>query len=167
MVQKIGRYRLSTIGCDDRIAARLAQEVGAPPGEFFHMARWMGMPYEAHYPQRAQRYLAHEIAVMHEIATNLAGAQADMGRGHRYHGSVIYVPEATILELRRAARLVYLAPPLDAFQTMLQSYLKLPGLCCGTGFTNRPRTSPPWTLSSAAIPNCSPAGITFTAATAT
>ncbi len=114
------------IGCDDRIAARLAQEVGAPTGEFFHMAQWMGLPYEAHYPQRAERYQAHEIAVMQEIATSLAGAQADADVVVDTTGSVIYVPEATLHDLRRVARLVYLAPPVDAFQTMLQSYLKNP-----------------------------------------
>jgi len=123
---KLAETGFQRIGCDDRIAARLAQEVGAPPGEFFHMARWMGLTYEPHYPQRAEHYLAHEIAVMHEIATNLAGAQADMDVVIDTTGSVIYVPEATILELRRAACVVYLAPPLDAFQTMLAAYLQNP-----------------------------------------
>ena len=123
---KLAQAGFDRIGCDDRIAARLAQEVGAPVGEFFHMARWMGLPYEAHYPQRAERYLAHEIAVMQEIVADLTADGPTSDVVIDTTGSVIYVPEATILDLRRVAHVVYLAPPLDAFQTMLAAYLQNP-----------------------------------------
>ena len=123
---KLAEAGYQRIGCDDLIAARLAQEVGAPEGEFFHMAQWMGMPYEAHYPRRAERYLAHEIAVMQEIVADLTSDGPATDVVIDTTGSVIYVPEATILDLRRVAQVVYLAPPVDAFQTMLAHYLQNP-----------------------------------------
>ncbi len=124
------------------------------------MAQWMGMPYEAHYPQRAERYLAHEIAVMQEIVADLTADGPTSDVVIDTTGSVIYVPEATILDLRRVAQVVYLAPPVDAFQTMLANLsAKSPACDLEWGLSARGGRSPPSTPSSAAIPNCSRAGI--------
>ncbi len=114
------------IGCDDGIAARLAAEVGAPTGEYFNMGQWMGFPYEEHYPQRAARYLYHEQALMAEIVAQMDAAPPQADVVIDTTGSVIYVPDATLSGLRRVTRIIYLAPPLDAFDAMLHAYLANP-----------------------------------------
>lgn len=123
---RLAQIGFQRIGCDDRIAAWLAREVGAPPDHYFNMGQWMGFPHDPHYRARADRYLAIEIEIMHQITADLAAGQPAGDVVIDTTGSVIYVPEEALWDLQAQAQVVYLAPPLDAFQTMLQAYLQNP-----------------------------------------
>jgi shikimate kinase len=124
---KLAAAGFEHIDCDRLIAAKLGAALERPLATVDDLGAWLGFPYEAGFRDKEARYVACEIAVLREIAEQLARTSAhgrnlvvDMG------GSAIYIGKARFLKLRRLITVVYLAVPREAHAQMLQEYLRRP-----------------------------------------
>jgi shikimate kinase len=124
---KLAAAGFEHIDCDRLIAARLSAALDRPLATVDDLGAWLGFPYEAGFREKEARYIACEIAVLREIADELARTSGpeqnlvvDMG------GSAIYAGKARLLKLRRLMRVIYLAVPREAHARMLQEYLRRP-----------------------------------------
>lgn len=109
--------------CDAAIGARLSSIVTPEAGEeaVTALGRWMGMPWSPGYAEREARYLALESDVTRE-------ALASMGDRHLLDttGSVIYLADDLLAQIRERCRVVYLRTPDERRAAMLRRYLDEP-----------------------------------------
>lgn len=112
--------------CDDMIAEQLEAAIGVPRASLHEMGDWMGLPYEACYPERAALYLAHETAVLRRITAELAHTDPQQDLVIDLTGSAIYVDPALLRALRRSATIVYLAVGAELHDQLLADYLANP-----------------------------------------
>lgn len=138
---------LRRFDCDGEIAKHLAELVSPAAGEepVHALGRWMGMPWSEGYPEREAQYLALEARVTRE-ALDVArdGAIVDTT------GSVIYLEQPFLDELRRKARVVYLRTPDARRAAMLKRYLEEPKpVVWGRSFAPKAGESP-----EQALPRC-------------
>lgn len=140
--------RLATLGfdafhCDDRIGARLSAELARDLSTLEAMGTWMGMPYEEGFREREAHYLALEREALLE-AIQLADARPDeRNLLLDTTGSVVYMAEALLRQVRRSFTLVYLAITPTVHQAMLAAYMRRPrALVWGDAFVQSPHTSP-------------------------
>ncbi|MGZ3424708.1 MAG: hypothetical protein ACXVEE_43020, partial [Polyangiales bacterium] len=124
--------RLETLGfhrhdCDSEIAAHLGELVtprfsqtgGEEP--VHALGRWMGMPWSEGYAAREAEYLALEARV-----TRAALDAATDRHVIDTTGSVIYLAQRFLDELRQKTRVVYLRTPDSRREAMLKRYLEEP-----------------------------------------
>ncbi|MEM9193769.1 MAG: hypothetical protein AAGF12_31630 [Myxococcota bacterium] len=113
--------------CDRRIAERLHELVAPLPGEepVHALGRWMGMPWSEGYAEREARYLALETAVTTEVIATVAASEAAPTVVDTT-GSVIYLDEKVLADLRRTTHVVYLAAQPSDRAALLALYLQEP-----------------------------------------
>lgn len=119
---KLAEYGFKRFCCDDLIAAKLAPELMAGPGPVLEVGEWMGFPYEAHYQERAAKYLACEIEVLTEICDYLEQATEPVVVDTT--GSAIYAGDTLLERLSRHSLVVHLATPLAVQAQMLEAYVR-------------------------------------------
>lgn len=115
------------VDCDTLLAARLRANGLTALQTPEDVGAWLGMPYEAGYPEREAQFIGWETAMLEDILAELAHPAApgdnlvvDMG------GSVIYAGAALFAELRRFLTIVYLEITPAVHEQMLQAYLARP-----------------------------------------
>jgi shikimate kinase len=125
---KLARSGFHRIGCDDLIATRLVAELGSTHSGITKVGRWMGLPFEPHYPEREASYLACEMEVMNQILAEFdaVGDGPDVNTVIDTTGSVIYTGEAILTKLRRCSTVVHLSTPIEIQKAMLKMYTKKP-----------------------------------------
>jgi hypothetical protein len=135
--------------CDGTIAAHLRELVTPEVGEepVHALGRWMGMPWTFGYSMREARYLALEESVTRGA---LVAALSSDNQVIDTTGSVIYLPDELLGELRDMTRVVYLRTPAARRGRMLERYLAEPKpLVWGDAFHASPGELP-----EAALPRC-------------
>jgi shikimate kinase len=135
--------------CDGAISEHLSEIVTPDPGEepVHALGRWMGMPWSDGYAAREARYLALERVVTERA---LRDALHEGRHVVDTTGSVIYLDDALLSELRTQCRIVYLRTPDDRRAAMLARYLAEPKpVVWGTSFTRRTDERP-----EDALPRC-------------
>ena len=122
--EKLARWGFRCMGCDDLIAARLADELGDAHGGITKVGNWMGFPFEPHYGEREARYLACEMEVMNQILAEFDANEDDPDENLVIDttGSVIYTGEAILTKLRKCSVIVHLTTPIEIQKTMLEAY---------------------------------------------
>jgi shikimate kinase len=133
--------------CDGEIAKHLSELVTPAPGEepVHALGRWMGMPWSEGYREREAQYLALEARVTRE-ALDTASGRAIIDTT----GSVIYLDQPFLDELRAETRIVYLRTPDARREAMLKRYLEEPKpVVWGRSFAPKPGESP-----EQALPRC-------------
>jgi shikimate kinase len=133
--------------CDGEIAKHLSELVSPAPGEepVHALGRWMGMPWSEGHREREARYLALEARVTRE-ALDTATDRAIVDTT----GSVIYLDQPFLDELRAETRVVYLRTPEARREAMLKRYLEEPKpVVWGDSFAPRAGESP-----AEALPRC-------------
>lgn len=134
--------------CDGEIGEHLSEIVTPDAGEepVHALGRWMGMPWSAGYGEREARYLALE-----EQVTRAALASALAASGPHVldcTGSVVYLSDALLADLKRACRVVYLRTPEARREAMLRRYLDEPKpVVWGRSFQAGPGEPPEQALS--------------------
>jgi shikimate kinase len=111
--------------CDDLIAEKLATVLARPDGSIMELGEWMGFPYESHYEDREDKYLAYEIEVLKEILDYLE-SEKDTGERNIIvdtTGSVIYTGDGNLRRLRETTTIVHLETPPAVQESMLRKYL--------------------------------------------
>lgn len=117
----------TVLHCDDLIAARLRVELGQPLLTLNDVGDWMGLPYEDGYRAHEETYLAHERAVMTEIAELLAHPDSNRRRFVvDMTGSAVYMPAALLAALRQHLVVVYFAVSAQVHAQMLRAYTAAP-----------------------------------------
>jgi len=127
--QKLERQGFVRYCCDDLIEEKLAPRLVRPDGTRMDMGKWMGLPFEQDYRERAALYLEYEKEVMHWILDKVSG------QGNRNSenividttGSVIYTGKEIMEGLRRQTCVVHLATPAEIQDKMLSAFLENPG----------------------------------------
>jgi len=123
---KLAEIGFEYYGCDDLIATKLWPDLSDSHDRLLAMANWMGFPHDSHYEPRAAQYLAYEVEVMQELMEKLRQASPDQKMVIDTTGSVIYVGEAVLTELKRLATLVYLDITPEVHEQMLQKFWQHP-----------------------------------------
>jgi len=142
--------RLKDVGfirfcCDDMIAQRLRWEITQAGFDEGAVAEWMGFPYEQHYRDRERRYLECERQVMEEILEQISENQipSDSDIVIDTTGSVIYVGDDILRELRRYVNFVLLSTPPEVQERLLSDYISKPHpMVWRDFFDQRPGESP-------------------------
>lgn len=114
------------IHCDELIADRLRAEYELGAGSVYDLGDWMGLPYEPRYAAREALYLAHETAVLRELAATLAGQPPATQIVIDTTGSAIYADPAVLGRIRQIATLIYLAVAPDQHAQLVAAYQARP-----------------------------------------
>ena len=116
------------ISCDDRIEQRLASKLPPPnplsPAGTGRLAAWLGFPYTPGFEQREQEYFVAEMGVTRDATRELAALPGDAVLDTT--GSVVYLPDNTVDEIKRSFTVVYLAAELPDIAALAESYAKDP-----------------------------------------
>lgn len=76
------------------------------------VAKWMGFPFDAQYPQTSAEFVQAERAVMLEIIDQLRTSSANQPTVIDTCGSVIYTGDEVIASLRELSTVIYLEASL-------------------------------------------------------
>jgi shikimate kinase len=136
--------------CDGDIGAQLSALVTPAAGEepVHALGRWMGMPWTDGYAAREARYLELEAQVT-RAALDRARA-TDGPHVVDCTGSVIYLDDELLTQLKRACRVAYLRTPDARRDAMLRRYLQEPKpVVWGRSFVARAGETP-----EQALPRC-------------
>ncbi len=85
------------------------------------VAAWMGQPYEARYPETQRLFLKFEESAMAEIDFSI-----DKNIVVDTTGSVIYLPETVLDELKKKTIVVYLEATEDIKKLLFERYISNP-----------------------------------------
>jgi len=112
--------------CDDMIEQRLACELNGPDGRRLEVGQWMGFPYEDGYRRRESKYLSYEKSVLADILSMIDnfGGTSWSNLVIDTTGSVIYVGDEILTNLRRLTTVVHLETPPEVQDQMLAAYLE-------------------------------------------
>lgn len=138
-------YGFKRLWCDDMIAEKLAPELKACGYNRMTVAQWMGFPYETHYKEREEKYLACEREVMMEIIDQLEskGNEAEQDIVVDTTGSVIYAGDTVLRRLGQCTTVVLLSTPPEVQKQLLEDYLSHPHpMVWRNMFEQRPHESP-------------------------
>jgi hypothetical protein len=95
------------VDCDALVEDKLAGELVRLGYKGLHdVAKWMGQPFDAQYPDTSRKYLAFEREVMLETLERIRSAPANP-LVIDTTGSVIYVGDDVAAELKALTRVVY------------------------------------------------------------
>jgi aspartokinase/homoserine dehydrogenase 1 len=114
--------------CDDLIEAKIKPELDALGFQgIADMAKWMGHPHEDRFAAAEARYLELESQVLSEVLS-FSKPSKDSSKGAIIDttGSVIYLPENQLKQLKENSLVVYLKSPLDQIQNMIQQFFEHP-----------------------------------------
>jgi adenylate kinase family enzyme len=113
--------------CDDYIEKKLAKEL-KPLGYsgIEDVAKWLGQPYENRYTKNSQRYLDLEAESMKEILAEVATMEDDEKVVIDTTGSIIYLDQQVIDEMKTKTKVIYLETPQSVQDEMYQLFLKFP-----------------------------------------
>lgn len=120
---------LQWIGCDSLIEERLECELDKLGAKGISgVARWLGFPADPCYEEREQKYLQCEKEVMQQIVQTLERSKNTVSQQLVIDtsGSVIYIGEEILRELKKHSRIVYLDTPFSVLGEMLKSFLEHP-----------------------------------------
>ena len=124
------REKLSALGfepfwCDDKIEAKLGPFLKKNGYRGIEdVARWMGQPYESKSKKNCALYLAEEVTVMEEAIRALKISNKPLVIDTT--GSVIYIDEKILRELKRLGTIVMLDAPESLQKDLYQKYLTNP-----------------------------------------
>ena len=97
------------IGCDDLVETAIGDELKQLGYSGVNdVGRWMGQPYTANYSRNSAKFIECERAVMLDIIARLKLQKANNPLVIDTSGSVIYVGEDVIQELKTLSKIVYL-----------------------------------------------------------
>ena len=117
------------IGCDDLIAKKLTSGLVADKlDSVSDVAQWMGEPYAEGFQQREAQYLELEAEVIKEVIQQLGsdGWGLDNDIVVDTTGSVIYLKDELLTELKKRSRIIYLSIPKNEYQMMFEQYFADP-----------------------------------------
>lgn len=113
--------------CDDLIEEKLAPEL-AKLG--FHgindVSRWMGQPYDERYAETNKKYLDFEAQSLREVLSEIQKMDKDINVVVDATGSVIYLPEELLGDLKKLTRIIYLKTPESIMEQMIARYVADP-----------------------------------------
>ncbi len=114
------------LDCDRAIADSLTEllSLNADEAPVHAVGRWMGMPWRDGYPTRQARYLALEAKATRNMLNAAVSQEASSVVDTT--GSVVYLPDALLGELRQKTHVLYLAVPEGRHQQLLERYLDEP-----------------------------------------
>ena len=114
------------VDCDTLIEKRLAPELATGGYSGLQgMAKWMGFPFDPSYAHNSCRYIQHEQDVMRETFDSLR-LNAPPRIVVDTTGSVIYVGDDLLSELRATTRVIYLEASEDHIKTLFRRYTSHP-----------------------------------------
>ena len=151
LAQRLAKEKGFTyIGCDDLIAQKLAS--GLTTGKLDSVndvAQWMGEPYQENYKQREAQYLELEAEVVKEVIEQLGsdgwGLENDIVVDTT--GSVIYLDDKLLSEIKKRSRIIYLSIPKNEYQMMFEQYFADPKpVIWGSSYTPLESEDPEETL---------------------
>lgn len=136
-LEKIGFTRYS---CDDLIEKELSEELmKLGYSGIADVSKWMGQPYDSHYTQTSQKYLALEGQVLQDIFQAIEKGAVGSRIVVDTTGSVIYTSTDILKKLTQLTRVVYLEAPSSVRQKMYELYIKEPKpVIWGNVFNKRP-----------------------------
>lgn len=125
--KKLEQMGFKRFCCDDLIEEKLAAELKSLGYRGIQdVAKWMGQPFEAQYPQTSQQYLNFEKEVMNEVLRIVEKASDKENIVIDTTGSVIYTGKEILHGLSSLAKIVYLDTPVSVKQEMYTLYLADP-----------------------------------------
>ena len=134
------RYKRYT--CDDLIEKKLEadlQRLGFSGTS--GLSSWMGQPFEERYGQNSKKYLEYEEKAIKEIIEDVsAGNHPNVVIDTT--GSIIYLGDHFLGQLKALGKIVYLDTPLAVRKQFYQNYIKNPKpVIWGDSFTQKPGES--------------------------
>lgn len=116
------------IDCDNLIRERLGLHLfsGKESSESLELADWLGQPYSDKYADRSNVLLQIESLVMEEVLEILKNASRSEQIVIDTSGSVIYLDEAVISELRALTTIFYLDISPLSFDILFKKYCDQP-----------------------------------------
>lgn len=125
---RLAQHGFTCFCCDDRIAEKLAPFLDGEGDTIARLGRWMGFPFQPGYEEREVRYLLLERETVEE-ALRVLNCNPDSGADDVVidtTGSVVYMEEEILAELRRLTTIVHLATPVEVHMQMLENYRSAP-----------------------------------------
>lgn len=96
------------VDCDGLIEQKLkAEGVHLDEAGTLGLSHWMGQPYEPQYTKSSQLYIELEKAVMRDVANMLQNTPENSDLVIDTTGSVLYIGEKIIEQLRKYSKIVY------------------------------------------------------------
>ena len=132
------------VDCDGLIEKKLKSEgVHLDGTGTLGMSHWMGQPYEPQYAQASHFYVEHEKSTMRGVANLLRKAPEDSDLVVDTTGSVVYIGDTIIEELRSLSKIVYFEASSTHVEELFARDLADPKpLIWGDVFTQRPGEKP-------------------------
>jgi shikimate kinase len=97
------------VDCDGLIEKKLkAEGVRFDAAGTLGLSHWMGQPYDPHYPKVSRIYINHERETMRAVITKLRAAPASARMVVDTTGSVIYIGDEILDELKSLSKIYYL-----------------------------------------------------------
>jgi len=140
--------RLATRGtervdCDRLIAEGLSMQVAEAFDLIEALGRWMGLPWEEGYDERAGVYQAMERDVMTRVVERLENQDPDRARVIiDTAGSVIYTGRDILERLASQTLMVHLETPVEVRERMLEDFIRRPGPVIWNGMFERDGDEP-------------------------
>lgn len=130
-------FGLTLFDCDHMIEKKLAPELARSGFKGTEgMAKWMGLPFDAHYPSHSRKYMEYEKAVMQEIIGKLENAPADEAFVIDTTGSVIYAGADVVSRLKELTKVVYLGSSREHTKKLFDDYMAIPKPTIWNGIFN-------------------------------
>lgn len=121
--KSLNQIGFNHICCDDLIEEKLEPELKSLGYKgLADVAKWMGHPYENHFPQTQSRYLDFENQTMSEIFTQRHEQNTIIDTT----GSVIYTNPQVTTDLKNLSLIIYIQAPETMIDRMFENFLKHP-----------------------------------------
>lgn len=114
------------IDIDDLIYKRLAKELNCTFSDKYEAGKWLGLPNETTYPERAALFRHFEFMLLSEIADDLEQGRVAPKTVFDFGGSIIYVGNTLMQRLSQRLIFVYLQVAESVYQQMCNVYLQNP-----------------------------------------
>lgn len=115
------------IDCDALVEAKLGPQLRSLGYSGIEdVAKWMGFPYDAQYPQTSREFMRCEQEVMLEVIEQLRSSATDRPVVIDTCGSVIYTGDEVIASLREFSTVIYLEASLEHRKKLFDRYIAEP-----------------------------------------
>lgn len=123
-LEEVGFIRLS---CDDYIEEKLGNELTKLGYRGINdVSKWLGQPYNKQHAENSRIYLKFEIESLKKFIQFIKENSGNKNIVIDTTGSVIYIGNNILNELRRNSRIIYLDTPESVKEEVYKSYLGNP-----------------------------------------
>lgn len=113
--------------CDELIGKELTPEFSKSGYSVTEgLSYWMGQPYDERYARTSQIYLESEAQSLRNVLEEIKKMNKEDNAVVDTTGSVIYLPQELLKELKELTRIIYLKMPENLMEKMIARYVADP-----------------------------------------